>query len=308
MTSSVTGQSAPQRAPTGASAVGPDRSAERGHAAGTAAGAAEAYRQMFAAHARERDRRAGWAAAIAAEVCAHRRPDRVIDVGCGLGFFLAAMAAPEGAGAEVTGVDADWVAGEATEIPRERYVLHDLERPFAVRGRFDLAACLEVAEHLSAARGPGLVADLTALSDWVLFSAAIPGQGGRGHINCRWQSYWADRFAERGYACYDPFRRALAAIPGMAPWFSQNLLLYVREGAEIPASLAPHRIAPQAADMVLPHFHRRMLSAKDKRFRAAVAQLKQAGLAYVSPRRPPGEPSAHAGGGPASTSEEASDA
>ena len=42
---------------------------------------------------------------------------------------------------------------------------------------FDLAVCLEVAEHVSPTRAGGLVDDLVALSDCVLFSAAVPGQG-----------------------------------------------------------------------------------------------------------------------------------
>ena len=246
-------------------------------------GEADAYRRMFRSHERERARRSGWATAIADLLAAHVAPRSVVDVGCGLGFFLAAMSVR---GAErLTGLDADWIAGHDTEIPRERYVLHDLEHPLPPVGRHDLAVCLEVAEHLSEARGPGLVADLTGLSDLVLFSAAIPGQGGRGHVNCRWQSYWAGLFAERGFAGYDPFRRHLAAVPGMAPWFAQNLLLFAREGAGLPASLLPHRIAPEAADMVSPHYHRRILGAKDRHFRAAVEQLHAAGLRYVPPAK-----------------------
>ncbi|KPQ09006.1 MAG: hypothetical protein HLUCCA09_02155 [Rhodobacteraceae bacterium HLUCCA09] len=243
--------------------------------------AAEAYRRMFDGHDRERVRRAGWAAAIAGALTDHFRPRSVVDIGCGLGFFLAAMG---GRGADrLTGVDADWVEGLPTEIPRDRYLLHDLETPLPDLGRHDLAACLEVAEHLGAARGPSLVAELTALSDVVLFSAAIPGQGGRGHVNCRWQSYWAGLFAEHGHACYDPYRRRLAAMPDMAPWFAQNLLLFVREGGAVPDGIAPHRIAPQAADMVLPLVHTRLLRARERRFRAAVRQLEAAGLRFVPP-------------------------
>lgn len=245
-------------------------------------GEAEAYRRMFDAHDRERARRAAWAGRIADLVAGHVRPASVVDLGCGLGFFLAAMSA-RGA-SEVRGVDADWIAGLTLEVPRDVCVLHDLAQPYTEDRRYDLAACLEVAEHLPADRGPGLVADLARLSDRVLFSAAVPGQGGRGHVNCRWQSYWAGRFAEAGYRTFDPYRRALAAEAEMAPWFQQNLLLFWRSGTEVPPALAPFEIAPRAADMILPHYHSRVVANRERALHAARDQLRAAGLTY----RPPG--------------------
>jgi len=41
--------------------------------------------------------------------------------------------------------------------------------------------------------------------DNVLFSAAIPNQGGTGHINEQWQEYWAEKFYANGFGaelCY----------------------------------------------------------------------------------------------------------
>lgn len=55
--------------------------------------------------------------------------------------------------------------------------------------RFDLAMTIEVAEHLTPVRADSFVEDLTRLSDVVLFSAAIPAQGGINHVNEQWQSY-----------------------------------------------------------------------------------------------------------------------
>jgi hypothetical protein len=52
--------------------------------------------------------------------------------------------------------------------------------------RFDLALCLEVAEHLPAAAGDSLVRRLASVGARILFSAAIPGQGGRNHVNEKW--------------------------------------------------------------------------------------------------------------------------
>jgi hypothetical protein len=79
----------------------------------------------------------------------------------------------------------------------------DLEKRVSSPTKSDLAICLEVAEHLSADRGQSLIEDLCALAHVVLFSAAVPRQGGTKHINERWQSYWAAQFRERGYTAYD---------------------------------------------------------------------------------------------------------
>jgi hypothetical protein len=67
------------------------------------------------------------------------------------------------------------------------------------------------------------------LADVVLFSASIPGQGGRRHVNERWQSYWAAEFERLGYLPVDCLRERFwvdAAIP--VPW-RQNMIIYASE-------------------------------------------------------------------------------
>jgi hypothetical protein len=91
--------------------------------------------------------------------------------------------------------------------------------------RFDLAVCLEVAEHLPAESADYLVAGLCAVAPVVLFSAAIPGQGGVAHINERWPDYWASLFRDMGYACAD-LRSRFWDDETVEPWYRQNLLLF----------------------------------------------------------------------------------
>ena len=251
--------------------------------AAESAPAAPDYAPLLAGHRRKAARRQAQADAIAELVWAHWSPRSVVDVGCGLGFFLNAAARR---GAAVQGVEGPWVAQETPAVPRDVYRLADLERPLAPGLRADLCVCLEVAEHLTPERGPGFVDDLCAVSDWVLFSAAVPGQKGRGHLNCRWQSYWARAFAERGYRCYDPFRGPLAGQRGMAPWFVQNLLLYGRQTAPVPATLAPHAIPVEAADRIAPATYRRhveqlkrLLREHRRALRSAQTALAEAGQA-----------------------------
>ncbi len=107
------------------------------------------------------------------------QPRSVVDIGCGTGTWLRPA---RDLGAERTvGLDGDWVKTIAAGDLDIRYA--HFEEPIALEETFDLALCLEVAEHLSPARAQTLVRDLTRLAPHVLFSAAIPEQGGTSHQN-----------------------------------------------------------------------------------------------------------------------------
>lgn len=150
--------------------------------------------------------------------------ESVLDVGCGYGAFLAVWA-ELGVPTRV-GVEGDWIAREALLVPPETVRVRNLEAPLDVEGRFDLVTCLEVAEHLSPQRARGFVADLVARAPAVLFSAAIPGQGGTGHVNEQWQDYWVRLFRAQGYEPVDAIRPRIWDDPEVCWWYAQNALLF----------------------------------------------------------------------------------
>ncbi|MEM7219563.1 MAG: class I SAM-dependent methyltransferase [Pseudomonadota bacterium] len=160
--------------------------------------------------------------------------DSVVDIGCATGIWLAACT--ELGARRVLGVDGPWVDAAALEIPVASFLQHDLASGLPdglddLDGRFDLALCIEVAEHLSAARGDELIAFLCRRSDCVLFSAAVPGQGGTGHVNEQRQSYWQQRFASQGYRAFDLMRPRLWRREDVNVIYRQNLLCYAREAS-----------------------------------------------------------------------------
>ncbi len=160
------------------------------------------------------------------------QPARVIDVGCGEGHWLDAFAE---LGAEVIGLDGSYVTSSTLG---DRFVPHDLstELPHHLAGRFDLALSLEVAEHLPPARAAGFVRDLCQLAPVVVFSAAIPGQGGTGHVNEQWPSYWRDLFEAEGFEVSGALRFELWNDDRVENWYRQNLLIAARPelaGAEL---------------------------------------------------------------------------
>ena len=185
------------------------------------------------------------------------KPKTVVDVGCGLGTWLAVF---KQQGAAVVGVDGSYVQKDMLYIDAKEFVEADLEYESIASGdeRFDLAVSLEVAEHLSAERAPSFIHDLTMLSDMVFFSAAVPLQGGTNHINEQWQSYWANLFAAENYVCLDCIRPQIWGEAEIKTEYKQNILLYVKESAlsNYPRLLEYYlarRHDPQQIDMIHPN-------------------------------------------------------
>jgi SAM-dependent methyltransferase len=154
-----------------------------------------------------------------------------IDIGCGVGTWLAVLR--ETGVEHIQGLDGSWVDQDLLVIPRTCFRHADLSRSASeLPQRYDLAICLEVAEHLPPERAEELVSFLTRLSDYVLFSAAIPFQGGVGHINEQWPHYWAELFAARSFVVGDFSRRTIWNDDRIPFWYRQNILLFSRQKAD----------------------------------------------------------------------------
>ena len=176
----------------------------------------------------------------------------VADIGCGTGTWLAAALA-DGA-TSAFGIEGNWVTPDQLDDPRIVFAPQDLEQRFS-GPRVDLAMSLEVAEHLTLARAESFVADLVALAPAVLFSAAIPGQGGINHLNEQWQSYWAERFASHGYLAFDVVRPAIWTDEAIPAWYKQNVVLYLDAKTATQLGLTP--TSPALLDRVHPLFWER---------------------------------------------------
>lgn len=153
------------------------------------------------------------------------RPRSVVDLGCGTGVWLAAFA--EHGVKDILGVDGSWVPGHRLQIPQDTFTPHDLCRPLHLGRRFDLAVSLETAEHLAPECATTLVASLVRLAPVVVFSAAVPGQGGTDHRNLQWPRYWSELFAEYGFVTIDAIRPLICRRHDVAHWYVQNTFLFV---------------------------------------------------------------------------------
>jgi SAM-dependent methyltransferase len=157
------------------------------------------------------------------------KPGSVIDIGCGTGNWLAI--AHELGVRDILGVDGSWVKAQLA-IPSAKFIEHDLSTPLKLERRYDLALSLEVAEHLPAPAARIFVQSLCDAADVVLFSAAIPGQGGRRHLNEQWPAYWTELFADLRYHCYDFLRPKIWNNARVTWHYAQNSLIFGRRGPD----------------------------------------------------------------------------
>ena len=198
------------------------------------------------------------AKAVLPWVIERTRPLSVVDVGCGTGSWLAEV---RRAGiVDVLGLDGDWVPRKELEIPAENFKVADFTEPLNLGRRFDLVISLEVAEHLVADISDVFIAQLASLGDIVLFSGAIPHQGGTGHVNEQWPDYWISRFEREDFACVDCIRPTFWRDERVAFWYAQNSFLFVRQ-TEL--GKYPELVAANGAESWsrLPIVHPAMLSS-----------------------------------------------
>lgn len=158
------------------------------------------------------------------------KPRSVIDIGCGIGTWLEVF--NKYGITSYIGLDSH-EQFDLLKIPLSNYLYQDLNEYDRTNDteRWDMAISLETAEHLQPNKSAQFVKALTSASDIVVFSAAIPYQGGRNHINERWQSFWTKLFKQQGYVCVDCIRPVFWNNKNVEWWYLQNMLVFINQTA-----------------------------------------------------------------------------
>jgi 2-polyprenyl-3-methyl-5-hydroxy-6-metoxy-1,4-benzoquinol methylase len=207
------------------------------------------------------------------------QPASVLDVGCGLGTWIAAL---QGRGVkDVLGIDGPWLNPKDAVCDPSVLQVTDLEAGFDLGRRFDLVICLEVAEHLSPQAAERFVESLARHSSAILFSAAIPFQGGHYHVNERFLSYWTTLFAKHAFLPLDIVRGRIWHDQQVHWWLRQNIVLFThKELTEANEKLK--RVAEHQTPISVVHpdvYMERMrgLLAQLEQFKKVEAALRQGG-------------------------------
>lgn len=147
------------------------------------------------------------------------RPQSVLDIGCGPGHFVESM---RDIGIDCIGIDIDERIGSKPYLFRQDIL--------STKFTANVAICLEVFEHIEEVHADNLVNKVSGMfDDTLIFTAAQPGQGGVGHINCQYPEYWNDRFIRAGLVrnMFMEEQLRLYCVQGRyMGWFYNNLLVF----------------------------------------------------------------------------------
>lgn len=147
-------------------------------------------------------------------------PETVLDLGCGPGTYVEMFTE---LGVQCTGYDTDERVAGKPNLKQESL--------FNVKECADLVLCMEVAEHIDSEFNDDIVEAMWwALKPGgtLIWTAAAPGQGGVGHINCQTKDYWIkklDGLLRRDLETEEKLLSFITKGYHMG-WFAQNLLVY----------------------------------------------------------------------------------
>lgn len=156
----------------------------------------------------------------------------VLDVGCGTGTWLKVF--EENGVNDYFGIDGDYVDERQLRISPSKFIKRDLRTDWSLDRKFDLVICLEVAEHLPESTSERFIENLISHGDTIIFSAAVPGQGGQNHLNEQWAEYWQEKFLKHGFYFHDVIRPLIWRNENIEWWYRQNIFL-VNRTTSLPA-------------------------------------------------------------------------
>ena len=154
-------------------------------------------------------------------------PNSVADIGSATGLYLKPFYEM---GIKVTGIDSaiSVIDPSVVQIPKNMIKNLDITKD-PIKIKADLSLCIEVFEHINEKYAEKAVENLISISNTIIFSAAQPGQGGLGHINCQPKEYWQKLFNSNGYVRDledEEYFKIIMASGYHMGWLINNLMVF----------------------------------------------------------------------------------
>lgn len=148
-------------------------------------------------------------------------PKSLLDIGCGPGMYVDELIR---VGVPAFGIDID------DRVEGKDYLAK--ESIFDNKRTAEVVTCYEVLEHIDPAYADQEVDALYNAIEpggTMVFTAAQPGQGGVGHINCRKKDYWLKKFVNKGLIYHPGLTEELIAFVKKdlyMGWFVNNVMVF----------------------------------------------------------------------------------
>jgi len=169
------------------------------------------------------DEEAAPAERIAKWISSALPPGTVLDIGCGPGTYVDAL---HTFGIQARGVDID------NRVLGKEHLKYQSLFDLTADDTADIVVCLEVAEHIEESQADLVAAQVAGcVKKTLIWSAAQPGQGGIGHINCQSKQYWEQKLTAQGLTRNIELETRMLEFVVQGPhmgWFRNNVMLFTR--------------------------------------------------------------------------------
>lgn len=128
------------------------------------------------------------------------KPNSIIDYGCGIGAYLESGLKNNISKLRGFDIGGDKLIPYIHSSVKNFIEFLDCTQPIETE-KYDCVISLETGEHIEPSGSDSFIDNIcNSLNQggMILFSAAPPGQGGSGHINCQPKSFWIEKFQQRG--------------------------------------------------------------------------------------------------------------
>ena len=192
----------------------------------------------------------------------------VFDIGCGSGAWLETAVdifKPD----MLTGLEGEWLPQEIINKVIKKNIaikVGNLNSELFLSNvtECDLIICLEVLEHLQENTVKFICNHIFNKARYILFSAALPFQGGNGHITEKPLSFYVELMNKNGYGCNNKLRELIWTNNKIPYWYRQNIVLF-EKGAENNMSLPIDIVHPECLRLrAKPSFSQSLYHFKNK--------------------------------------------
>jgi hypothetical protein len=147
-----------------------------------------------------------------------KKPALVYDFGCGYGEYIKNISE--------LGIEAIGFEAHPNKTIYKNIEELDLSIPVVLERSADISISLEVGEHIPVEFEQIFIDNIcNNTKNTVIFSWAVEGQGGDGHVNCRNNDYIILEMAKRGFV-FDPSILEIRKNFNSNHWFYNTAMLF----------------------------------------------------------------------------------